>query len=222
MISIKVRIDAHIYAEEKLCDDFFYNPSVVRYISPPKLMLPLLEFRGKIISVNVEDNSSIAAFERILKTVIWGNNWRRISAGVETFYSVGQYRAEIVKRRVKFKSLLDEYLDPAQSGLINISFLVNEDAGEVLTVDNLRFYMHSNEQGHNIPHVHVLDKNTYNECSISIIDGKKLTDSEFRSKDLRNAQRIIKEKQEFMFYCWNTMTNGIKIDINHQLGFIKY
>lgn len=63
MISIKVKIIAHIYAEDKLCDDFFYNPNAVRYISPPKLMLPLLDFREKIVSVYLEDNSSIAAFE---------------------------------------------------------------------------------------------------------------------------------------------------------------
>ena len=115
MISIKVRIVAHIYAEEEIRDDYFYNPSVVRSINSPKLMQPLLKFRGNIVSVNVEDNSSIAVFEQSLKTILWGKNWRRIFSGVETFYSVGQYRAEIVKRRLKLKYLLDEYLDPEHS-----------------------------------------------------------------------------------------------------------
>lgn len=49
-----------------------------------------------------------------------------------------------------------------------------------------------------------------------------LATKEFRKKDLKEARRIIAENRDFFIDCWNILTDGIKIDINHQLGFIKY
>lgn len=222
MSSLIVKVGAHLYAEEELCDEYFDFPKTARSINPPEMMRPLRRIRDKFINIGIHEGVTVAEFEDQLNASIWGVNWKEIALGAELFYDVGYCRAEITNRDCSFTYLLDKYLDPNKTGIISVAYYVSEDAGDVYVEGNLRFYMHSNEQGHNIPHVHVTDKNTYNQCSISIMDGELLATKEFRKKDLKEARRIIAENRDFFIDCWNKITDGIKIDINHQLGFIKY
>lgn len=221
MTYVIVKIGAHTYAEEELCDAYFDFPQTARSINPPEMMRPLRRIRNKFITVAVNDESTVEDFENSLNTSIWGYNWKSKVYGYELFYSVGSCRAEITVRDQSFKYILDKYLDPLRTGIISVAYYVSEDAGDVYAESNLRFHMHSNEQGHNLPHVHVVDRNTFNECTICILDGK-LLQGKFKKKDLKKAQQIIKEKEQFFINCWNAKTDGIKIDINHQLGYIKY
>lgn len=93
--------------------------------------------------------------------------------------------------------------------------LLRNTAGEVLKgIDkNLRYFIRSNEQGHNLPHVHVsYIKNS--SASISILDGALLAgDLPYRA--LKVARKRIQANRNDLLRYWNAHTNGIKFDLNY-------
>lgn len=98
-------------------------------------------------------------------------------------------------------------------------FMFIASAGDVFRQDNLRFYMHSNEQGHNTPHVHVCiggDK----ELSVSILDGTWLAGCRPNKKVWKQIQDIIRDNQETFVQAWNMQTNGLSVDLDYCLGLV--
>ena len=45
---------------------------------------------------------------------------------------------------------------------------------------------------------------------------------ELPSKYAKMAKKKILSDQEYFYNCWNTMTDGLQVDINHHYGYIKY
>lgn len=100
---------------------------------------------------------------------------------------------------------------------LKIYFVFSSQAGEIWNDEGLRYYMHSREAGkHNEIHIHVDYKHKYS-VSISLKDGSVL-DGDMPSKILKKAQKRITENKRFLMECWNKMTDGIKVDINHYFG----
>lgn len=84
--------------------------------------------------------------------------------------------------------------------------------GEIYREDNISYSIHSNEQGHNIPHVHVKVLGKDDTASVSILDGKILA-GKLRQDACKKAVRLIERKREMFIDGWRSCTNGLDIDI---------
>lgn len=165
-----------------------------------------------------DDKTSIENLEKIIVKRL-GFNWEMFkNAYVYTYMSLGNELVRLVNRKLDIKALSKHYeiVDKLQ-----IYFVFSNQAGEIWNDNGLRYYMHSKESGkHNNPHIHVDYKH---ECSVSIClyDGSVL-DGSIPSKMLRIAKKRILENKKFLLECWNKMTDGIKVDINHYFGIIPF
>lgn len=95
-------------------------------------------------------------------------------------------------------------------------------AGEVFQGEDigLRYSFHSNEQGHNTPHVHVDYRQHEAGASIALDDGEILEQNgRFPAKALRQAQKRIINNREYLKRYWNAHTNGIEADVNLHFGY---
>ena len=82
--------------------------------------------------------------------------------------------------------------------------------------DGISYRMYSKEQGkHNIPHIHI-EYDGYKEASISILNGTVLS-GKAPKKVLKIVQKRIIDNQEYLLSCWNKLTDGISIDVEHFL-----
>lgn len=95
---------------------------------------------------------------------------------------------------------------------LQVCLIFSKYQGEIYREDNIIYSMRSNEQGHNIPHVHVKLLGEDNTVSISILDGKILA-GKLRQGAYKKAVRVIKRNREMFFDCWRRCTNGLDIDI---------
>jgi hypothetical protein len=115
-------------------------------------------------------------------------------------------------------SVLSKYY--TLNGKLCVFFVFSNQAGEIWNDDGLRYYMHSKESGqHNEPHVHV-DYKHEASVSICLYDGRVL-DGHIPSKVLKKVQKKILSNQQFLFECWNKMTDGLRVDINHYFNIIS-
>lgn len=219
--NIDVRIDMLAFSEEKVCTYItdHYEGSAV---NPPQTIEPLLQLRGEIITIDVSQTTTFAEFDKKLKSLIWKD--------IPDFYiccnlpcfMCGRRRYKILDPNASFMIAVNKYLNKDNTGIIDVIYLIDENAGQIWSENNLRFYVNSKERGkHNIPHVHVDDINSNKSASISIIDGERLA-GELNKKDLKKAKQIIRENQLLFAESWNAKTDGITIDINHELGLIGY
>lgn len=120
----------------------------------------------------------------------------------------------ILNKKLDIKTLTS-YYDVVDT--LKIYFVFSNQAGEIWNDEGMRYYMHSREAGkHNEIHIHVDYKHKYS-VSISLKDGSVL-DGDMPSKILKKAQKRIIENKRFLMECWNKMTDGIKVDINHYFG----
>lgn len=113
-----------------------------------------------------------------------------------------------------FEDFINKY--GIESGLKVFLIYMNQ-AGSIWKDDGVEYYMNSKESGsHNRPHVHI-DYNHEYEASIAIDNGDILA-GKIPGKILKIARKRIADEKEFLFECWNTKTDGLKIDINHYFG----
>ena len=76
--------------------------------------------------------------------------------------------------------------------------------------NGLEFIIHSNEQGHNLAHVHVR-KQSY-EIVIDLSTCKLLEQSKgFSPKEVKQARTFVKENRVMFFNHWNEFTNGVRV-----------
>lgn len=121
-----------------------------------------------------------------------------------------------------FSELLEKYLDPNHTGTIVVGILVSCNAGDVGGVWPLRFYVRSRESGsHHEAHIHVSDIGHQHEAAVRISDGEVIA-GKLPRKLAKLAKESILADQEYFYKCWNTMTDGLKVDINHHYGYIQY
>lgn len=222
LISIKVTINVHAFGEDMLQDEVLDSFPARYGVNPPLSIDPLCNKRDQTVQITVDEKTSIESFISLLNKSIWGDNWDKLAIGIVFFNLLDGSRARIDNPNANFLFLLEKYLDSSKTNHITVSYYVCLDAGDVMSYENLRFYMPSKEKGHNKPHVHVEDRNSGNTCSICILDGEKLAGDKFKTKDLRKAQKIIMDRRDFFIDCWNKLTDGLMVDINHELGLIKY
>lgn len=101
--------------------------------------------------------------------------------------------------------------------ILTVYLIYSNQAGEIWSDDGLRYYMNSKEAGrHNRAHVHVRFKHE-EEGAIAIDNGEVLA-GDLSPRIIKKAKKKILANQQFLFECWNDMTDGLYVDINNFFG----
>lgn len=105
--------------------------------------------------------------------------------------------------------------------IYDMFFVFSALQGDVWREGQIRYYMQSSEAGsHNTPHVHVNIAHTAS-ASISIIDGTILA-GKIPQKYKSEITQKVRRNREYLIQCWNTMTDGINVDINYGMGITTF
>lgn len=221
MKRLRVLIEAHSYASEELHDEYFDD--VPGYaIAGPLVMAPLDKARDKEIEIFYDETTTLENIRRSIIEKIWNCDCsEQILDGVVSFtFIVGKERYEIENPNQNFCFIKDYYLDVDHTDRIQVCFLVSHDAGAVGPQDGpLRYHMYSREKGrHKAPHVHVYDVSHEYKATVMILTGEIV--GKLPQKYEKMAKEEIVQNQKYYIECWNTLTDGLKVDINHSRGFI--
>lgn len=98
---------------------------------------------------------------------------------------------------------------------LQLYFLFSHSQGEIERRKGISYCMHSNEQGHNSPHVHVRAGNKYN-ASIDIISLEIIAGS-LPKRYQREILSYIRDNQDKLIDYWNKNTNGLHVNIDYSL-----
>ena len=217
--SLKVKLDIHLFAEGKTCDELLSDKLLGHGTNPPFVVKPLIKANGQTIYIKYNETTTIGSFNEMLFQSVWGNIWEDVLPNLIIYYYVDGMRVEIQDNAISLSRLLNSYLDREKSGHINVSIFVSEDAGQIDDDGKLQYYIRSHEAGkHKIPHVHVnVSGNKYEE-PISIINGDPLVKNpKMPRKYLKQAKKhILDNKSKFML-AWNAKTDGLDIDLNNSI-----
>jgi hypothetical protein len=82
--------------------------------------------------------------------------------------------------------------------------------GQIGFDNSIKYIIHSNEQGHNEPHLHAQYQNK--EVSIGINTGKIIVGNLPSQKEKLACQWVLNHN-ELISNRWNELSNGIKIDV---------
>ena len=217
--TITIKLDAHAYEEEKLCDSVFDQPPFYG-INGPEIMEPLSKCRGMAFQLTYDAATTLADVMKHALSEIW--NGEEIDPGRTqyAFLARGE-RFFVCNESRSFASML-KYLDPDYTGCVTFCALISCDAGEVEGIYPLRFFFRSHEAGkHHVPHVHVRDAEHCYDASVRIADGEVIA-GYLPSRFAKLAKQQILSEQKYYYKCWNTMTDGLVVDLNNRFGFIQY
>ena len=220
--AINVLFEIHLFAHEELCDDLLSEELLGHGVNPPLVVKPLKRINGCTYKLNYDKSTTIGSFQKCIYELIWGEVLSSVLGTFILFFYDDNIRMTIANSDANFSYLLDKYFDREKSGTIKVSIYVSEEAGEYYSVGNLRFRFNSKEIGkHNLPHIHVIDKNHNRTASISIIDGKVLAGN-LLSKDIKKAKKIISDRKQDMLKYWECNTDGMRVDVNDALGITNF
>lgn len=219
-MKVTIHIETHAYVKEKLADEILDEslPDDIQScgILGPEIIVPLRRNRKCQIEFEYTEKTTLrdvmyAVLERL----------NSVGHGVMVAFLKDGLRYWIENGDASFGAILAKYLDPNETGEINVAAYASLNAGTIEEEDGIRYYMNSREAGrHHEPHVHICDTSRRYEAVILIKDGKVIGD--FPSKLLKKAKQKVKENRAFFLEQWNALTDGIKIDVNKYLGTIHY
>ena len=220
-MEVMIKFDIHIYMRERLADDIF--DSAPRYgILGPSIVLPMLAVKDHEILFRYDETTTICDVVSFISATVWPDPETRQIVNVTYAFTYGGERFTVLDGDKPFSFLLSTYLDPLGTQRVTANILVSSDAGNIGFEHPLRFSVESNENcGHNEPHIHVADFGNEHTASVRIIDGKVIKGN-LPPKLAKLAKKTILSDQDYFFECWNTMTNGLKVDINHHYRYIGY
>ena len=220
-MKITVKLEIHAYAEEQLCDECFDDPPYLG-INGPEIMLPLSKKRGHTFIYEYSESTRVADIIDAVKQDIWGSDGEPECSPTSYSFLIDGERYYVHDYERSFPALKSKYLDPQNTGVITVGVLVSCNAGDIGGVHPLRFYVRSHEAGnHHEAHVHVYDVGHQYDASVRISDGEVIA-GKLPPKLAKLAKKSILADQEYFYNCWNTMTDGLKVDINHHYGYIRY
>lgn len=217
---IRIKYDIIAYADEKVFEECFESGGCIHGVEIVQL---LSKKRGKLFVCEFDECESVHSIVDRIKTDLGVNTgyFATISL-LEYTFCYGGERFFIEDDKALFINLLQKYLAPNGEDTITACILMSCDAGAVFTVNPLRFYVNSREAGkHHSPHVHVTDSGHNYNASISILTGIVIGGN-LPSHLKKLAKTIILNNQDYFIQCWNTKTDGLRVDINHHFGFIDY
>lgn len=220
-MNITFLIETHAYVEEQLCDEILdvnlSDDNSSCGILGSEIIDPLRRNRNTQLDFSYTEETTL---REIVYAIL--NHIESVNHGVWVAFLVNGERYKIFDVGKNFKSLVDKYLDPLHKGTIHVGAYVSMNAGCVCKEGQLRYIIHSKELGkHNLPHVHVETVSHKEEVVLSILDAEILA-GKLPKKLLKVAQDKIKADRDFFVNCWNTLSDGLRIDINYHYGYINY
>jgi hypothetical protein len=218
---ISIKIEVHAFAEEKLCDKVL-DDAPFYGINGPEIMLPLSKIRGQVFTFEYGNQTTLDDIRKAILFFVYGDTIISEFLPISFSFLVGNERYYFGDNNAKLSFIISKYLDPEHSGQIVVCILVSCNAGTVATESPLRFYVNSRESGrHHEAHIHVRDTDNQHEASIRISDGKVIA-GKLPAKFEQLAKKKILSDQDYFFDCWNKMTDGLKVDIDHHYKNIEY
>ena len=219
-MELNVIIEAHAYADEQLCDCYFEEESHYGIVGA-EIMAPLATVRGRQYKINYDDNTNIRELIAEIRRIIWKDDCFDPFSPIRYSFLSKSERMYVVDWNKKLKSLID-YFDPDNTGIITICILVSHNAGDVGGIFPLRFFVRSREAGkHHEPHIHVEHVDHEHSATVRISDGEVI-EGNLKPRHAKLAKEKILSDQDYYYSCWNKLTDGIAVDINHHNGFIGY
>lgn len=140
----------------------------------------------------------------------------------ESNYYSDFYLADLHRIIINGKSLLvlnldakiSQYVKKYGNDMTIFLMITGERGADIWRENGIRYYMHSNENAkHNEPHIHI--KTGEYSASVRIADGIILAGKLPKNKKKYIINRVLQSKNELLF-CWNTMTNGVKVKISDE------
>ena len=126
---------------------------------------------------------------------------------------IGKEIIHILKYSFPMKELLERFNEEN----LNVFLVFSTLQGTIWKEGQLRYYMNSHEEGqHHTPHVHVISGDG-NTASINILNGEVLTGHLTRKHEKLAKEKVL-DYQNYLVDCWNTMTDGLVVDINFGMG----
>ncbi len=221
-MNIKFLIEIHVYESEELYDEILEEGSPHYGVMGKEIITPLRKNKKCELLYNYSDATEIGeSISAIIDKVTDGKENVAVNENNVAFMANGlRYFVDDISANLKY--LINKYFDPQNTGVVHIQILICADAGGICTEDNIRYYMHSKESGkHNKPHVHVEDTSWQYEASIDLSNGDILA-GELPTKMHKIVKKKIEKERRFFYECWNTMTDGLEVDINKEFGYIHY
>ena len=225
-MGLQVRTEVHYYSREELCDGDLELRKLGRGLYSEPFNAQLMKFHDKTIEVEVTDQLTLGGFQNIVLSTVWKDYLGDSKEGeVEFYFLTSGNRYAIDNPAAPLYPALEKYLDSDSTGRIAVGLYVCEEAGHFKTEGKLRFSFRSGENGSdNEPHVHVsVIGQCYDEEPFSVLDGRPLLKEPKMRVKYQNMTTdvILKNHAEFL-EGWNAKTIGLKVDVNKQLGLIKY
>ena len=218
-MKINVKIEVHCYQQDRLIDETFEAASMM--ILGTEAASCVKKNRSTEFSFDYNSETTLSDFRRaVLMTMFEGKDY--YCELKFRIVGINDWLFMIEDPTQKFEMILSDNQIPVIENTIKVAIFISLNAAEYDRFNNLRYYMHSNENcGHNEPHVHVEvlgEKNM--DVSIEILH-PEIYKGKMPSKYLKQAQKKIIREQKQLLKFWNARTNGLKVDINQALGITE-
>lgn len=219
ILQIRILYDIYAFVEEKLFDECFESGGCIHGYEIIQL---LSQKRNSSLLYIYSHNTTLKDVVEAIRADLGVNTsefeWMPLSYS----FLYNNRRYYIYDSDANFCNVLHKYLAPQNENEIIACILLSCNAGDVGFEYPLRFYVNSHEAGsHFVPHIHVCDTGHQYAASICIENGEVIA-GKLPAKLAKIAKKEILSKQEYYCDCWNTKTDGLRVDINRDLGIIQY
>lgn len=120
-----------------------------------------------------------------------------------------------------YNILLNKVLKAFHSNSIIVYLKIIPGRGELYRGDGIKIFMRAEpDERHHGAHVHVWGGDDRN-ASISIEDEKEYAGN-LNKKERKKALAIIRENKDVLLEIWETLIEGISIDVDYKLGRISF
>ena len=222
MNKLNCNIRVVVYEGNKECPELLELNSQNYSIIPPEVLDPLKILNGQTYSFSFCENATILTLTNSVKIRMSDiqPNYKYWDYLTWAIYYQDRYYLDDYSVNLSF--ILEKYFGFPKNDCIELQLLISANAGEIDNADGLEYYMYSHEKGsHHWPHVHV-NTTDHNHSAVIRIEDGELLDGKLPGKKLKIARERIKDNKRFFCICWNTKTDGIRIDINNHFNMIGY
>ncbi len=219
---IRYTIEVVVYADNQECNDWLEVDTRYRHVIPEEVLQPLRALNGQSDLFSFNSHSTVSALINTIKEKMneWDLNddfWKLLNWA---FVNGDRYYIEDNSKNLL--TVISKYNNYPDNKTLRLQCLISSDAGEVDNAEGLEYYMYSHERGsHHYPHVHV-NTTDHNHSAVIRIDNGEIISGKLPAKYRRKAKKRILNNKEHFYKCWNTKTDGIRVDINKHFGLIGY
>jgi len=221
MINVKIELEFHLFADDRLDDSLLDAPPLEHGIFLPQDVATIRKYRHHTMTIECDARTTL---EKVFNTIVaeTENEGRSYVDEWSFFFVNAPERFRIGNPSAPFLDIAKKYLNLDKFQKVLAEIYVSFNAGTIYKEDGIRYYMHSREAGkHSLPHVHIEDAQHKYQASISLQNGELLA-GVFPLRLLKKVQQKIEDDNDYFMNCWHQCTDGLEPDINHHYGYIDY